>query len=118
MRYGSLFSGIGGLDLAVEMVFPGAGAEFMCEENPYCREILKRHWPGVVIHEDVRSVSGLPGSYGPPRGVDARRRRERIRVLGNAVVPQQAAVALVALLHRIRPPVENGVNGGTQVPTL
>lgn len=41
------------------------------------------------------------GAYGPPRGVDARRRRERLRCLGNAVVPAQAAAAIGELWARL-----------------
>jgi len=38
------------------------------------------------------------GAYGSARGVHARRRRSRLRCLGGAVLPQQAATALLTLL--------------------
>lgn len=41
------------------------------------------------------------GAYGFPRGVDARRRRARLRCLGNAVVPAQAAAAIADLWGRL-----------------
>lgn len=40
------------------------------------------------------------GDYGPARGVHARRRRSRLRCLGGAVVPQQAATALLTLIYQ------------------
>lgn len=51
----SLFSGIGGLDLAVEAVF-GSGPTILCEADPYCRAVLQREWPGVSCFEDVRTL--------------------------------------------------------------
>lgn len=31
---------------------------FFCESDPYRRSILRRHWPGVPVYEDVREVDG------------------------------------------------------------
>lgn len=53
--YGSLFTGIGGLDLAVEAVFPEAECVWQCEADPWRREILERHW-GPVAYDDVREM--------------------------------------------------------------
>jgi len=51
----SLFSGIGGDDLASEW----AGIETICfvEIDKYCRQILKKHWPDIPIIEDVKDVT-------------------------------------------------------------
>lgn len=51
----SLFSGIGGLDLAAEM----AGIEVvgLCEIEPFPVEVLKKRFPGVPIFEDVRKLT-------------------------------------------------------------
>lgn len=56
MKALSLFSGIGGLDLAAE----AAGIEIaaMCEIEPFCRAILAKRWPGVPVIEDVRTIRG------------------------------------------------------------
>ena len=51
----SLFSGIGGMDLAAEAA--GIRTAAMCEREPFCRAVLKKHWPDVRIFEDVRSLS-------------------------------------------------------------
>jgi DNA (cytosine-5)-methyltransferase 1 len=50
-----LFSGIGGFSLGLER----AGMETIafCEIEPYCRKVLKKHWPDVPIYEDVRNVT-------------------------------------------------------------
>lgn len=51
MTHGSLFSGIGGFDLAAEW----AGFEnlFHCELNPFCRQVLKHHFQNSESYEDI-----------------------------------------------------------------
>jgi DNA (cytosine-5)-methyltransferase 1 len=53
MKAISLFSGVGGMDLGLHR----AGFEHVafCEADPYRREVLARHWPGVPVHDDVRT---------------------------------------------------------------
>jgi len=58
MRAGSLFSGVGGLDLGMHRA--GVDIVFQCEQDAYRREVLARHWPGVPCFEDVRDV-GVAG---------------------------------------------------------
>jgi DNA (cytosine-5)-methyltransferase 1 len=52
VTFGSLFAGIGGFDLG----FEEAGMEclWQVEIDPQARRVLKRHWPAVARHEDVR----------------------------------------------------------------
>lgn len=52
----SLFSGIGGLDLAAE--WAGFRTVAFVEFDPYCQKVLKRHWPEVPIYGDVREFDG------------------------------------------------------------
>lgn len=54
MRVGSLFSGIGGLDLG----FHRAGFEiaWMCEKDEFCRKVLRKHWPNTPIYDDVNTL--------------------------------------------------------------
>lgn len=53
----SLFSGIGGLDLAAE--WAGIETVLFCEKDPYCQKVLSKHWPNVPIVEDIRDVRGF-----------------------------------------------------------
>ena len=54
MKYGSLFSGIGGFDLALNRAgFDGA---WMCEIDKSCQNVLRDHFEGVRIYDDVRSI--------------------------------------------------------------
>lgn len=55
LTYGSLFSGIGGLDLAVEEVF-GATAAWHCEVDPNASKVLAARWPGVPNLGDIQNV--------------------------------------------------------------
>jgi DNA-cytosine methyltransferase len=51
MKHGSLFSGIGGFDLAAERV--GWSNEFHCEIKPYCLQVLKAHFPNSISYDDI-----------------------------------------------------------------
>lgn len=49
-----LFSGIGGFSLGLERA--GMRTIAFCEINPFCRAVLRRHWPNVPCWPDVREV--------------------------------------------------------------
>ena len=55
LRIGSLFSGYGGLDLAVQSVYDAEHAWF-CEFDPAPSRILTHHWPDVPNLKDVTAV--------------------------------------------------------------
>jgi DNA (cytosine-5)-methyltransferase 1 len=55
MKIGSLFSGYGGLDLAVVKV-TGATVAWHCEWDDAPSKILEKHFPGVPNYRDVTKV--------------------------------------------------------------
>lgn len=54
MKVVDLFSGIGGMALG----FQRAGATIIafCEIDPFCKAVLRQHWPEVPILDDVRTA--------------------------------------------------------------
>lgn len=56
MKIGSLFSGIGALDLGVLSVFPDAEHSWFAEQGQFCRTILAKHWPNIPCYKDVRDI--------------------------------------------------------------
>lgn len=55
MTIGSLFSGIGGLELGLERAGLGP-VLWQAEIEPFQRSILRRHWPEARLFRDVREV--------------------------------------------------------------
>lgn len=51
-----LFSGIGGFSLGLERA--GMRTVAFCEIEPYCRDVLAKHWPGVPCFPDIRQLRG------------------------------------------------------------
>ena len=56
MTFGSLFAGIGGIDLGLERA--GMKSRWQVEIDPFATRVLEYHWPGVPRHQDVRHVHG------------------------------------------------------------
>lgn len=56
LNHGSLFSGIGGFDLAAEW----AGFEniFQVEIDDYCQKVLKKNFPNVKKYKDIKEFDG------------------------------------------------------------
>lgn len=54
MIHASLFSGIGGFDLAAE--WAGWGNAFNCEIDPFCRRVLKYHFPDAIQYDDIKTA--------------------------------------------------------------
>lgn len=56
-RHASLFSGIGGFDLAAEwMEWENV---FHCEINPFCNKILNYYWPNAKTYKDIKQTNFL-----------------------------------------------------------
>jgi hypothetical protein len=56
MRFGSVFSGIGGMDLGLERA--GIECRWQIEISEFCKKVLSRHWPKVKRYDDIRKVHG------------------------------------------------------------
>lgn len=68
MKHIDLFSGIGGFALAADRVW-GNVEHIFCDNDPFCQQVLRKHWPTARIHGDIRtftntdrSGSGTPSS--------------------------------------------------------
>jgi|GEM_PF-113060 Site-specific DNA methylase len=57
LRHGSLFSGIGGFDIAAQWM--GWQNVFTCERDAFCRTILKHHWPETPHYEDIHDFNAI-----------------------------------------------------------
>lgn len=53
LTFGSLFAGIGGLDLGFERA--GMQCKWQVEIDGYAQKVLAKHWPNVRRHDDVRT---------------------------------------------------------------
>jgi DNA (cytosine-5)-methyltransferase 1 len=82
VNVGSLFSGIGGIDLGLERA--GHRIVFQCEADEWRRGLLAARFPGVPCFEDVRAIRFEPearGSADEPRAIgDAAGRPDTIPV--------------------------------------
>lgn len=54
LTHGSLFSGIGGFDLAARWM--GWSNLFHCEWNPFCQKILQYHFPESTSYADIKKT--------------------------------------------------------------
>jgi DNA (cytosine-5)-methyltransferase 1 len=55
MRLLDLFSGIGGFSLGLERA--GFQTVAFCEIDPFCRAVLRKHWPDVPCYDDVTTLT-------------------------------------------------------------
>jgi len=55
MKHGSLFSGIGGFDLAAQWM--GWENVFHCEKDEWCRKVLAKNFPNTKRYEDIKEFN-------------------------------------------------------------
>jgi len=55
MQVVSLFSGIGGFDLASDWM--GWKTVVTCEIDPFCQKVLKHYWPNAYHHNDIKNLN-------------------------------------------------------------
>jgi DNA (cytosine-5)-methyltransferase 1 len=80
MTFGSLFAGIGGMDLGLER--SGMSCQWQVEIDAYARRVLAKHWPGARQWGNIKTF--IPdttgerlGAWGPGRIAARRQRRAR-----------------------------------------
>lgn len=56
MKHLDLFSGIGGFALAAR--WAGMETVALCEIDKFCHKVLRNNFPGVPIHDDIRTLRG------------------------------------------------------------
>ena len=111
LLYGSLFSGIGGLDLGLDRA--GMKCEWQVEINEFARKVLTKHWPKVRKHDDIRTFKPTPvdvicggfpcqdiSNAGKQAGIDGERSglwSEYVRII-RAIRPKVVIVENVAAL--------------------
>ena len=61
LRHGSLFSGIGGFDLAAEWM--GWENVFHCEWNEFGQKVLKHYWPNAESFSDITKTDFKDNSW-------------------------------------------------------
>lgn len=54
MNHVDLFSGIGGFALAARWAEIETVA--FCEKDTFCQRVLRKHWPGVPIYDEIRTL--------------------------------------------------------------
>lgn len=55
MNHLDLFSGIGGFALAAR--WAGIETIWFCEKDKFCQKVLRKHWPNVLIHDDIKTFN-------------------------------------------------------------
>lgn len=62
LRVLDLFAGIGGFSLGL-LRASGFETTKFCEINPYCQEVLKKNFPGIPIHDDIKTLHAEKGEF-------------------------------------------------------
>tara|TARA_R100001460_G_scaffold27208_1_gene54879 strand:- start:249 stop:983 length:735 start_codon:yes stop_codon:yes gene_type:complete len=57
------FAGIGGFSYAANKLVGGFKTNQFIEIDPFCQKILKKHFPTVPCHDDIKTFTAIPGQY-------------------------------------------------------
>jgi DNA (cytosine-5)-methyltransferase 1 len=106
MKFGSLFSGLGGMDLGLERA--GLTCRWQVESGEYARRVLERHWPGLPRYPDVREFP--PRVRDPMRqfgvdlicGGDPCQENSRARI-GSGLTQSSLGGELLGIVDALRP---------------
>lgn len=114
MNVGSLFSGIGGIELGFER--EGFKTAWFVEKDEFCQAVLKKHWPNTPVYGDITTIDftklepveiltgGFPcqdiSNAGAKKGITGERSglwKEYVRAIGE-IRPKYAFVENVSAL--------------------
>ena len=57
------FAGIGGFSYAAHELVGGFETTQFVEIDPFCQKVLKKHFPNVPCHDDIKTFTAFPGQY-------------------------------------------------------
>ena len=57
------FAGIGGFSYAAHELVGGFQTTQFVEIDPFCQKVLKKHFPKVPCHDDIKTFTAYPGQY-------------------------------------------------------
>ena len=57
------FAGIGGFSYAAHELVGGFETTQFVEIDPFCQKVLKKHFPKVPCHDDIKTFTAFPGQY-------------------------------------------------------
>ena len=57
------FAGIGGFSYAAHELVGGFETTQFVEIDPFCQRVLKKHFPKVPCHDDIKTFTAYPGQY-------------------------------------------------------
>ena len=60
MKVGSVFSGIGGFELGLQMASPDFEIAWQVEQDQFCQKVLAKHWPDARRWDDVKTFPPEP----------------------------------------------------------
>ena len=58
-----LFSGIAGFSYAAEKIVGGYKTTQFVEKDPYCQSVIRKNFPNIPIHDDIRTFTAKPGQF-------------------------------------------------------